>query len=203
LQRIRVHRVHRSGVFGDLEHEESPEEDYEKYREESADDAPASFGSRVHLFGRRHEVADAHGLGLVDLQTASAKRIQRHPGSPHSLEPRRDGPISPRTPHRRTLIADALTAKATRVIGRARTKNAAALTNIESNRLPCQSEKLSAKTPLMTNNNGATKPAAAASAGVTHNAAESRSPTPSLPRRDAKYASASPTRALSPNGVAL
>src|ERR1700722_448397 len=48
---------------------------------------------------------------------------------------------------------------------------------------------------------GAAKPATAAKIGVTHHAAESRSPTPSLPRRDAPKANTTPTIAVRPNGV--
>src|SRR5665213_3082985 len=48
---------------------------------------------------------------------------------------------------------------------------------------------------------GAARPAPAARIGVTHQAAESRSPTPSLPSRDAPKASTTPTIAVSPKGV--
>src|ERR1019366_108547 len=64
-----------------------------------------------------------------------------------------------------------------------------------------QSEKLNVKKLAPTKSSGAKNPAVAASSGVTHHAAESRSPTPSRPRRDAPYARRSATSAVRPNGV--
>src|ERR1039458_2440593 len=75
-QRVVLDRRERGLVVDHLQEKETNDQRDQKNEEKAADDDPAPRGTRAHLVGRRHKVADTHGLWFVDGSSPAAKGVQ-------------------------------------------------------------------------------------------------------------------------------